>query len=830
MILVATVPLAILMSALIARDVRVEREAMLANLQVMAKAVAVGIDRELTGSIDALHLLAQAEALQRGDLGAFEQRLREPLRPAWERMALLGEGGALRLDTGATQGRPVDAAELERLRTAWRAQAAPAPIVLSMAERPAASAVTWVAVPTTGADGSRYLVAARIAVAAWQALLAQLAPEGGGFVTLFDAQHRIVARTPAAQPFAGALLPADLIATMGKQAAGVHRPPLLETGDDPAAYYGAWQLLAFGGWGVGVGMPAQAFDTAQQHTVVAAIAIAAACLVIGVSIALLVAQRIARPLQRLATLGAVDDPNPQAIEVQDIDRLRDALVQAERERQIAAARLAAKAQEFEALFLACPTGLAFAHDADCSNVVGNAAFDALMPCEAAVDTVVTHAGQPLTPDRLPLALAARSGRSVAPTELEIICADHPTRHVLASAAPLVDAAGRPRGAIGSVIDVTAQKNAERALGALMQREHEARQDAEAANRAKDELLSTLGHELRNPLNAITTSVEVLRRAGPTSTLATSARAVLARQTRHLASMVDQLLDVGRLMADEITLQLRPVRGAEIVERAAAAMRPIAAEREQQLVVGPLADGWVRADPDRLEQVLAHLLDNAIRFTPAGGRIEVDLTVDDSTVYLAVRDDGPGIDAALIERIFEPFVQGESGLDRSAGGLGLGLTLVKRLTALHGGTVRARASAGGSVFEICLPLLRPPVPGPKRVGVVDDNPDALAGLRSMLELAGHAVLTASDGPAGLAMLLADAPALAVVDIGLPGIDGYEVARRSRAAGYRGRLIALSGYGQGRDAQRSIDEGFDAHLVKPVDPELLMGLLADEDSGA
>ena len=701
-ILTATVPLALLAVWQILDDEHQQRQALEANLRGLAKAVSAGVDRELQAALDGLDALARPQGPQGADLDAIERRLRagRPLLPAWQRVALLAADASMRFEIDGRADRPAPTAPAEReaLVRGWLSAPADAPLLLSLLDGAPATHATWIGTPLAAPDGTRYLLAARIGPELWQALLQDASFGTDRFVTLFDAQHRIIARTPAPERV-GTALPTQRIAAMADSASGVHRMAPLD-GD---ASYAAWQRLQHGGWGVTVRASSAPFDAAQQRAMLVAFGTAAACLLLGVSAALAVARRVARPLRRLtrhdggAGAGAGDDA---AIEVAEIAQLRVALEQAERERSEAAARLSRKADE-----------------------------------------------------------------------------------------------------------------------------------AEAANRAKDELLAMLGHELRNPLNAIVTAVEVLHRAEPGSDLATSARAVIARQTRKLAAMVDELLDVGQVMADEVSLSLRPLDLAELVRSAVVGAQASAAERQQQLVAGELAALQVQGDARRLGQVLGHLLDNAMKHTPAGGAIRVELLHDGGDALLRVQDSGPGIEPDLLVRMFEPFVQGERSLDRPAGGLGIGLALVKRLVELHGGSVRAGTSAQGSQFEVQLPALPPALDAkpassataPSRVGVIDDNPDVLTSMRSMLELAGHSVRTAADGDAGLAMLLADAPDVAIVDIGLPGIDGYEVARRSRAAGYRGRLIALSGYGQRRDLQRSVTEGFDAHLVKPVNPDQLLPLL-------
>ena len=265
---------------------------------------------------------------------------------------------------------------------------------------------------------------------------------------------------------------------------------------------------------------------------------------------------------------------------------------------------------------------------------------------------------------------------------------------------------------------------------------------------------------------------------------------------------------------------------------------------QHTLVTDLREVWVEADVTRIEQVVSNLLGNAAKYTPPGGRIEVVLRGETAPVggngapgeaVLEVRDNGIGIAAELLPRVFDLFVQGERSLDRRAGGLGVGLTLVRRLVELHGGTVGVQSSAAGSTFVVRLPAQPTPIPSVaptalpesrrRRITVIEDNQDALNALRSILELDGHTVSSATDGVSGLAALLKLRPDIAIVDIGLPGLTGLEVALRSRAAGYPGRMFAISGYGQESDVRQALKCGFDAHLVKPIDAAELRRLIAE-----
>ncbi len=359
----------------------------------------------------------------------------------------------------------------------------------------------------------------------------------------------------------------------------------------------------------------------------------------------------------------------------------------------------------------------------------------------------------------------------------------------------------------------------------------------AEARAKDEFLAMLGHELRNPLGTLSNAVAVLERLGGEETMRHLV-AIIGRQTAHLAHLVDDLLDVARAASGKIELALRPVElhalAGRCVDALAQAGRTARHEvrREGEAV-------HVQGDPARLEQVVNNLLDNALKYTPPGGRITVSTEEDEGVAVLQVRDTGQGIRTDLLGRIFELFVQEPQSLDRSRGGLGLGLALVKRLVELHGGSVTAW-SAGpgqGSEFTVRLPAVAAPeapadaspsaraTPRPRRVLVVEDSADARQSLRMLLELAGHEVETSEDGPAGLARVDTFHPDVALIDLGLPGMDGYTVAQelRPRPETKSIRLVAVTGYGQAEDRRRALAAGFDLHVTKPVDASMLEEML-------
>jgi PAS domain S-box-containing protein len=364
----------------------------------------------------------------------------------------------------------------------------------------------------------------------------------------------------------------------------------------------------------------------------------------------------------------------------------------------------------------------------------------------------------------------------------------------------------------------------------------AQAEAEAESRTKDEFFAMLGHELRNPLGVITTALHVIEVTGPLDERAAKARQIIARQVVILVRLVDDLLDVTRLATGKIVLSQSPVDLGAAAQRAATAVAAGAPDRH--IACHALGDLWIQADETRLEQILLNLLHNAVKFTPPDGRVMVAVMGEGPDAILRVEDTGAGIPADLLPRIFDLFVQGQTGLHRAGAGLGIGLTLVKRLVDLHKGRIDV-TSAGpgrGSAFTVRFPRIEPAahpsVSKParaagtagRRILIVEDNNDARQMLRHLLELSGHEVHEADDGVRGLEQALVLHPDAVVIDLGLPGLDGYQVAQRIRAAGRRDVvLIAVTGYGQREDRLRSSAAGFDAHLTKPVDPTAIDALL-------
>jgi CheY-like chemotaxis protein/nitrogen-specific signal transduction histidine kinase len=394
--------------------------------------------------------------------------------------------------------------------------------------------------------------------------------------------------------------------------------------------------------------------------------------------------------------------------------------------------------------------------------------------------------------------------------------------------------------IGINFDSTDRKLAEAEREELLRRERDARAEADRMNRAKDEFVAMLAHELRNPLAPIRSSVAVLRLLGSDASRQARTADVIDRQVSHMTRLLDDLLDVSRITRGRITLTKCNVPVDRVVAQAIETAHALIGEKGHDLrVLLPAGPLWIEADEARMVQVVGNLVTNAAKFTPRGGTITIEAGSTRDGVSLRVRDTGVGIASDALGRIFELFAQGSAAPDRRRGGLGLGLTLVRALVELHDGRISA-ASAGpgaGSTFEVSLPLLPPALPLTSRerpahapashrlrVLVVDDNRDLASSLAALLEIAGHEVRAVYDAPSALTEAEAFTADVAFIDIGLPGIDGYELARRLRARpNAPSVLIALSGYGRDEDKQRAAAAGFHHHLTKPADPTVIEDLL-------
>ncbi len=394
-------------------------------------------------------------------------------------------------------------------------------------------------------------------------------------------------------------------------------------------------------------------------------------------------------------------------------------------------------------------------------------------------------------------------------------------------------------------EMAERERAEEALRVINQdleaRVRERTQALERADRRKDEFLAVLGHELRNPLAPILSAIEVMQPGAPEATHV-QARGVVRRQVRQMARLIDDLLDVGRITSDRFVLRTAPVELSAIVAAAVETSRPLITERNHDITLQmPETPIVLNADSARLSQVLANLLTNAAKYTPPNGRIDLAIEAGDTGISIRVRDSGIGIEASVLPSLFELFARADHVGGMGGGGLGIGLALARRLVEMHGGQIHA-ASEGqgrGSEFTIWLPptliakteesssvvVKSNPDPRRLRVLVVDDNEDAADMLTTMLGQWGYDVRPASTGHAALSIAEAFAPEVVLLDLGLPDLDGYQIAERMRKRPWAEatRIFALTGLGQEDDKRRSLASGLDEHLVKPIDPEELRALL-------
>jgi len=365
--------------------------------------------------------------------------------------------------------------------------------------------------------------------------------------------------------------------------------------------------------------------------------------------------------------------------------------------------------------------------------------------------------------------------------------------------------------------------------------------AALARRRQDEFLAMLAHELRNPLAPIRSAAALLARVESAEPVLPVIRKVIQRQVEHMSRLIDDLLDVSRVTQGKVILQLQPSAVAEFVDQAVETCRALIEARQQQLTLDmPVTPLYVQGDPVRLAQIIGNLLHNAAKYTQEGGAIAVSVRGHSETVVIRVSDNGIGILAEALPHIFELFTQNDRSLSRTEGGLGIGLTVVRSMVELHGGTVDA-CSGGlghGSEFIVTLPRLEHVVEravavqagaakasAPARILIIDDNADAGEILAMLLRVSGHEVEIALDGPSALKVFAQVRPQVVLCDIGLPGMDGYQIAARMRECGQGPMpvMIALTGYGSANDHQRALSAGFDHHVVKPADPEGLLQLI-------
>jgi PAS domain S-box-containing protein len=491
----------------------------------------------------------------------------------------------------------------------------------------------------------------------------------------------------------------------------------------------------------------------------------------------------------------------------------------------------------EALIARAPVPIAVAHDADCRYISANHALARLLGVPPEVNISLTpppgeqpryriqRDGRPMPVDELPMQYAI-AHRTRVTNDIEIVRADGRIVYVQNDVEPLYDARGTVCGCVSVCVDMTERKRVEDVL--------------RETDRRKDEFLATLSHELRNPLAPIRNALNLMARAGGDTGLKERALAIMERQFHQLVRLTDDLLDVSRITTNRLDLRRAPIDVRAVLSSAIEMAQPLIEAGGHTLAVSlPPTALLVDGDSTRLAQAFGNLLNNAVKYTERGGCLSVSAIEEGADAVVRVSDTGIGIDPELMPRIFDMFMQVEHFTERARSGLGIGLTLAKRLVELHDGRIEAH-SAGtgtGTTFIVRLPrtssaaapapAVKAPVPAatPRRVLVAEDIPDAAEMLRLVVEHMGHDVRVAADGVQAVAIARAFLPHIALLDVGMPRMDGYDAARQIRdALGSRVVLVALTGWGQEDDQRRATDAGFDLHLTKPADPDVLERIIA------
>ena len=831
-----------------------QRAATSLGLVQLARAISVAVDRELNGSIDTLQALAASEHLDTDNLVRFDAQAKRVLsrHKTWATVLLADPSGQIVVDLL----RPPDAAMpavgaqpfFNTMLTSGR------PVISDLTRDPdRGGASALVAVPVMRGE-IRYVLIAEIPPAALAGILTSQQSAGGWRVSLIDRRNILVAAAPAADTAVGTAVPAELVEGIGRRDEGV----IPTVAKDGTALSTAFHRSELSGWAVIVGAPRGALEAGLWSWLGRVGLVGLTLLAIGLIGAWWFERRLRLPISAMArSARALASGAPAArapaSAIAEVGALAGAFQQADallreraRERDRVEAELAEQREQFRVTLTSIADAV-IATDETGSIRFANGVAQALLG-----RTEVDLVGKPLDESMLvvdegtrtrqpsPVARVIREGvvEEMADQPL-LLRRDGAEIPIAGSAAPRRDGGGRIVGAVLVFRDITDRRRGERERADLLERAQTARREAEAANRSKDEFLAMLGHELRNPLGAIANAAYVLDLIGGADRSSAEARQIISRQVKHVARMVDDLLDVARLTAGKIALDCRPMDLSQAVARCLDDLSSSGKTGRHRVSVNAADGVWVNADQTRIEQIVANLVLNAVKHTPKDGTIGVTVGLADQQANIQVRDSGEGIPAESLSRIFELFEQGPQTLARPGGGLGIGLTLVRRLVEMHGGRIEA-ASDGvgkGSTFTVRLPALPAPNVAAsattdardsaphRRILLIEDSQDARAMLRQYLVQLGHEVLEAEDGPTGIEAARHHRPEIAIVDIGLPGLNGYEVGRQIRTWPWGGEvlLIALTGYGQPGDQARSMDAGFDAHLVKPFDRARLASLL-------
>src|SRR5262249_558589 len=848
------------------------------GMRETARAVALTVDKELETAITTLEALAETEYPNAADLSAFEAVCQGVVRTQrWSNVLLFDTNGRTLMHTGAPLGALLSPARRPEIVTLVRDGRRP--VVSDLFDGARNRNIVAVYVPVVRARAVRFVLAASLSAADFTELLVAQQFGGDTVAVLQDRQPAVIARTNGGEEMIGRRVPHP---TPGRE--GWLRSRLQEGTD----VYVAFATAPLSGWRVVLTTPVTTVEGALRRGLWQMLAAAAVAAAVAATLAFLFGRRIAAAVGALVRIAYAvergDRAEPPRTGLTEVNAVAEQLVAAAdfaraREQDAALGERQARAMaEIAHALNAAPdldTVLRTALEAVLSLVSADNARIALVDETGRLvlrystsDSTVMRPGFVIERGQGIGGLAWATGRPIRTEDFEADPRFRDDRYrPIATADGIVSCMTAPILTPGAVVGVIYANNCTRrpftvsdeaalvtlahhAAAAvqkarLLAREQAARAEAEAASRGKDHLLAMLGHELRNPLAAIANAMRVLDAQNAPAESTTPPPALIPPHNPHLAHPPHHRLpDLAGVPLGKTVLGGCPVELAQAVRHAVATLAE--SGRTQRHTVGLDLDSvWADVDETRFEQIVINLVGNALKFTPPEGTVEVTLRAIDGEAVLRVRDSGVGIDPAMLAGVFDLVVQGERGPGRGPGGLGLGLTLVRRIAELHGGRAEATSDGPGrgSEFTVRLPALSEApaqLPGsgpattiglPRRIVIVEDHADVRETLRGALQLEGHEVHEAADGPQGLAAILRLHPDVALVDIGLPGFDGYQIARRVRAfaGGKSIHLVALTGYGQPEDRRRALDAGFDTHVVKPVSLDALFAAIDGVASG-
>lgn len=842
LVLAGIVPLVIFSVAMVVRFDYNERATFRRGATERTRALLTAVDTELKRSVTTLEALASSGDLDAGDLRSFHEGASRVVQtqPDWFTIYLASPSAGPLLNVQQPYGAKLSA--LQERSSFDQVLRTKQPAIASLWDNSAArQPVFAVRVPVMRGGVIKYVLTAVVKPQGMSSLLAAQRLPLNWIGVVLDGNQRFVTRTVEAEKSLGRLASADLRKAIDQGSEGWFLGNTIEG----STVYIAYNRSGFSGWTVAIGIPANVVEAQFHRSLLVVVSFGLLFLALGTGLAWFLSKRIAKSIKALSIMADefgsgknISTASYPASRVAELEVVREAFIKAARlvqERSEERDRVETALREVtERLELAQEAGGlgSFERNLLTGETKWSASQEKLYGIQSgSFGKTYENWKRLVHPEDLAAVESAvrTSAATMSPlaTEFRVIRPDGTVRWIATQGRVFCDQQGTPARLVGVNIDITARKKAEQAL--------------KEADRRKDEFLAMLGHELRNPLGVINTSIELMRWEAPADPTLAEVREMMERQVEHMSRLLDDLLDISRINRGQIRLKREPCDLTQTVRQTAEDFRPRLEGMGLELVVDvPDRPLWITGDHTRLVQIVENLLQNAHKFTEIGGRVTVQLVQSlDSTAVLKIQDTGMGMEPDVMAHAFEPFSQSDRGLDRRGGGLGLGLALVKGLVELHGGAVAAysEGKGQGSEFVITLPLAQAPVhedhvheTSPQggwsyRILIIEDNPMGARSMRMLLTRLGHTVEVAHSGLEGIQVALRLRPEVVLCDIGLPGMDGYAVARalRQEAELHDIYMIAITGYGQREDQRRSIEAGFDAHLTKPVDLKNLQQLL-------